>query len=81
MFIRPLYWDNEWPQFQYVPPVSTLKQSSEKSIVSSTRTRLVLSTVGQSVSLFTTNGSSFYSITGAEIKPEIAGVNSKRIVK
>jgi arabinan endo-1,5-alpha-L-arabinosidase len=68
MFIRPFYWNDEWPQFQYVPPVGMVRQSKEKSIISSTRTRLVLSTVGKRVSLLTTNGTSFFSITGAEIK-------------
>lgn len=80
MFIRPLYWNNEWPQFQYVPPVGTVSQSREKLLSNSLRTRLVLSTAGESVSLLTTNGTSFFTLTGAEIRGG-AVVNCKRFAR
>ncbi|HEX2956737.1 MAG TPA: arabinan endo-1,5-alpha-L-arabinosidase [Chitinispirillaceae bacterium] len=68
MFIRPLYWNNEWPQFQYVPPVTTIGQSRIKPSCRAVQTRLVLSTTRGRTSLIATNGSAFFTITGAEIR-------------
>lgn len=66
MFIRPLYWQDGWPQFQYVPPVQTTAATKVNSITKTTRPQIILQTDRQKTSLIATDGKEYYSITGAK---------------
>jgi hypothetical protein len=68
MFIRPLYWQDGWPQFQYVATVQTAASKKVTSITKITRPQIILQADRQKTSLIATDGKEYYSINGANIK-------------
>lgn len=67
LFIRPLYWKDGWPQFQYVPPVhaSTIPQVTPVNM--HLQPKVVLKTLQNKKTQITIQDKAFYTINGAKI--------------
>lgn len=67
LFIRPLYWKDGWPQFQYVPPVHTVSMQQTAALNKTIRPQIVLQSA-KKTSLVAIQGNEMYSITGARLR-------------
>lgn len=74
LFIRPLYWKDGWPQFQYVPPVHTTPTRQVTATSVSTRPQIALQTIQSKTSLVMIRNNEFYTIAGSKITNQ----NNKR---
>jgi arabinan endo-1,5-alpha-L-arabinosidase len=68
LFIRPLYWKDGWPQFQYVPPVHTTPISQTKGIKTPTYPKIAIQHLHNKTSLVAIQDNNLYTIAGTKIK-------------
>lgn len=68
MFIRPLYWKDEWPQFAYVPPTGLANAGKTRIVPETLRPRILLLGRTANPRLIATDGKEYYSISGAKLR-------------
>jgi arabinan endo-1,5-alpha-L-arabinosidase len=68
MFIRPLYWKDEWPQFAYVPPTELANAGKTRIVSETLRPRILLLGRTANPRLIATDGKEYYSISGAKLR-------------
>ncbi len=68
MFIRPLYWKEEWPQFGYVPPTGLANASKTRIVSETLRPRILLLGRTANPRLLATDGKEYYSISGVKLR-------------
>lgn len=68
LFIRPLYWENNWPQFSYVPPTSAGSAPVKRLATGAHPPQLLLDRGKRNLRVVAITGNERYTLTGISIK-------------